>query len=100
MQSRITALISRSSQQFSAGMDEDAQRCAVISRDSACQQYVLNAMQHYAKALALDSKHVYLALPRLLSLWFEFTAMTGKEGDLDSNTSNRAVKAEDLIRTY
>lgn len=31
-------------------------------------------MEHYAGALQQSSKHVYHALPRLLSLWFELTA--------------------------
>ena len=36
-------------------------------------------MKHYAETVCLDMKHVYQALPRLLSLWFEFNAI-GKGG--------------------
>ena len=32
-------------------------------------------MKHYATSLSLDVKHVYQSLPRLLSLWFDFTSM-------------------------
>jgi len=47
-----------------------------MSRDKACQRYLQLAIHHYAVSLQLEVKHVYQALPRLLSLWFDFTAIT------------------------
>lgn len=57
------------------GVDEDLVRTSVIYLDAVCQGYILSAMRHYAIALKLDSKHVYQALPRLLSLWFDFASI-------------------------
>ena len=76
MQSRVAALANRlSDPQLAFGVDEDLVRSNVIFRDPICHRYVLLAIQHYATALKLDTKHVYQALPRLLSLWFDFTAI-------------------------
>lgn len=74
LQSRIKALKGRSLDHF-AGTDDDSQRSHTMSRDKTCQRYVVLAVTHYAEALVLDVKHVYQALPRLLSLWFDFTAI-------------------------
>lgn len=57
------------------GSDDDELMYQIIASDSVSQKYVLQVMQHYIKSLCLDSKHVYQALPRLLSLWFEFTSI-------------------------
>lgn len=48
--------------------------------DKTCQVHVLLAMKHYAEALKLGTKHVYRALPRLLSIWFEVTSSRSAEG--------------------
>jgi hypothetical protein len=72
MQSRVTAWASRSS---SFVVEEDMVRASVIFRDTTSQKYILLAMSHYATALKLDAKHVYQALPRLLSLWFDFASI-------------------------
>jgi hypothetical protein len=88
MQSRVTALATRSSeQQLLYGADEDLVRANIIFQDKTCQKYILTAMEHYAKALKLDSKHVYQALPRLLSLWFDFTSIQKDKIISDSNVA-------------
>jgi len=53
---------------------EEVARFNVLYRNKACQNYILLAIRHYTEALNLDTKHVYQALPRLLSLWFDFLA--------------------------
>jgi hypothetical protein len=76
MRSRLTAMASRYLEKETLyGLDEDEVRNNVIFRDKTCQNYTLLAMNHYATALALDTKHVYQALPRLLSLWFDFVSV-------------------------
>lgn len=79
MQSRVTALASQYfDQEALHGVDEDLVRTSIIFRDLACHKYILMAMNHYATALKLDPKHVYQALPRLLSLWFDFASIDPK----------------------
>jgi hypothetical protein len=53
---------------------EDVARFTVFYKDRQCQQYVLLAIENYAECLYLDLKHVYQALPKLLSLWFDFVS--------------------------
>lgn len=76
IQSRVAAM---TREYFDAkvlhGVDEDLVRTSVIYLDAVCQGYILSSMRHYAISLRLDSKHVYQALPRLLSLWFDFTSI-------------------------
>jgi hypothetical protein len=55
--------------------DDEQLRSHTISSDRACIRYVVLAIKHYAEALILDVKHVYQVLPRLLSLWFDFTSI-------------------------
>lgn len=74
LQSRILALQGRSSDHL-ARTDDDWQRNHTITHDKNCMRYVVLAVKHYAEAVVLDIKHVYQALPRLLSLWFDFTAI-------------------------
>lgn len=88
MQSRVVALAREyHDEKVSHGVDEDLVRTSVIFRDSICQEYILNAMKHYAIALKLDSKHVYEALPRLLSLWFDFASIDPKQQVVPDDTS-------------
>jgi hypothetical protein len=63
-----------------AGADDDHLRNHIVSRDKACIRYVVLAIKHYAEALILDVKHVYQVLPRLLSLWFDFTGIGKQNG--------------------
>ena len=57
------------------GMDDDLVRFHSLYRDKICHRYILLAIEHYATTLKLDMKHVYHALPRLLSLWFDFVSV-------------------------
>jgi hypothetical protein len=74
------ALQRRSSEHY-LGTDEDILRNRTIAQDRTCQKHVLLAIKHYAEALSIDTKHVYQALPRLLSLWFDFTSIKKKAGE-------------------
>lgn len=58
-----------------ARMDDEGNRSDAIYRDAISQAYILQAMEHYGASLRQSLKHVYHALPRLLSLWFELTAI-------------------------
>ena len=60
------------------GSDENEIRSEVILRDPICQSHTLLAMRVYAAALKIDTKHVFQALPRLLSLWFDLVSV-GRE---------------------
>lgn len=60
--------------------DDDASRARILCNDFLCQKYIRRAIQHYSTALMHDLKHVYQALPRLLSLWFDFTGIQLDQG--------------------
>lgn len=74
LQSRIVALHGRVPDRV-PGITDEKLRNLIISKDKACIRYIVLAVRHYAEALVLDVKHVYQALPRLLSLWFDFTSI-------------------------
>lgn len=57
------------------GIDDNGIRNKIILRDHVCQTHTLLAMHRYASALKMDTKHVYQALPRLLSLWFDLVSV-------------------------
>lgn len=76
----------------SRGDEDDAMRFDVLCKDRPCQQYILLAIEHYALTLKLDMKHVYQALPRLLSLWFDFVSLEPPE--LDPDGSLGSIKRE------
>jgi hypothetical protein len=80
--------LQRRSSEHSLGTDEDLVRSRTIAQDRTCQKHVLLAIKHYAEAMSLDTKHVYQALPRLLSLWFDFTSI-GKNA-AESQPSQKA----------
>lgn len=61
--------------QLSGNSDDDAIRARLMSKDKVCQKYILQAMFQYGQSLCLGQKHIFQALPRLLTLWFEFTAI-------------------------
>jgi serine/threonine-protein kinase ATR len=56
--------------------NDNAVRFNALYRDKACQNFILLAMENYTECLFLDSKHLYQALPRLLSLWFDFVSVS------------------------
>jgi hypothetical protein len=74
------------------GMEEDVIRFNALYRDNVCHQYILLAIEHYATTLKLDMKHVYQALPRLLSLWFDFVSVQPPSSD--DNVPPGALKPE------
>jgi serine/threonine-protein kinase ATR len=57
------------------GIDDNEIRSNIILQDHVCQTHTLLAMDRYASALKMDTKHVYQALPRLLSLWFDLVSV-------------------------
>lgn len=79
LESRVLALQRRSPDIALGGVEEEKLRGRCISCDKTCQRYTLLAIKHYFEALSLNTKHVYQALPRLLSLWFELTSLTYSE---------------------
>lgn len=82
LETRIAALADRTGESGHLSSDEDMIRASIILRDDSCQRYLLLAMEQYINALKFNSKHVYQALPRLLSLWFDFTSF--QAGELDT----------------
>ena len=78
LQSRIVALHGRVPDRVT-GITDEKLRNLIVSRDKACIRYVVLAIRHFAEALILDVKHVYQALPRLLSLWFDFTSIPSQK---------------------
>ena len=76
--SRIEALsgdVSEGQRKGTRSTGDDEQWTKMMRSDVGCQKYLLQAMEEYGRALQLGTKHVYQALPRLLSLWFEFTSI-------------------------
>ena len=63
------------------GMEEDLVRFHALYRDRVCHKYILLAIEHYATTLRRDMKQVYHALPRLLSLWFDFVSLRPPSSD-------------------
>jgi serine/threonine-protein kinase ATR len=78
LRSRIIAILRKSPEGRSRESD-DILDGFVVAHDRACQRYILLAIKHYVEALIIDIRHVYQALPRLLSLWFEFTSIGSTE---------------------
>lgn len=79
LQSRIATLQGRVRDDSTPIEDDDeTRRNQIIASDSICQSYIILCIQHYAETLRIDVKlhrYVYQALPRLLSLWFDFSAV-------------------------
>jgi hypothetical protein len=49
-------------------------------------------MEQYGEALKIGPKHVYEALPRLLSMWFDFTAI--EKADTSKSTQPYGVSGK------
>lgn len=64
------------------------ERNQIVCADYISQDYLVLSLELYLRAMTLNSKHVYQALPRLLSLWFEFNAMAPQP---KTATSKRAL---------
>ncbi|KAL3923955.1 MAG: hypothetical protein SGILL_001342, partial [Bacillariaceae sp.] len=72
----LNKVVSRTfEKESSSEADDDVMRFNVLYRDRACQNFIVMAMKNYTQCLNLDTKHVYQALPRLLSLWFDFVSV-------------------------
>jgi hypothetical protein len=79
LQSRIATLQGRVLDDSSLiDDDDDNRRNQIIAGDRTCQSYIILCIQHYAETLRIVVKlhrYVYQALPRLLSLWFDFCSV-------------------------
>jgi len=95
MESRINAL----SNNRDIKADDDSSRIEIMKKDISCQKYLLQAMNEYGEAVRLSQKHVFEALPKILTLWFEFTAIEGKEKESDVLHRNQD-KVNQLVATY
>lgn len=71
--------IAKSTGQMTLSVNNNTNRASAISRDDKCQKLLIDSVNHYGIALQLGQKHVYQALPRFLSLWLEFTAISGPD---------------------
>ena len=91
LDSRINVLAS----QTSGNTDDDSVKANIISKDAICQKYILNAMMQYGEALTLSQKHIFQALPRLLTLWFEFT-----EIEINEEVRNKQEEANEIMVKY
>jgi serine/threonine-protein kinase ATR len=75
LHSVLEARISGIAQHEGLSAEDEAVREYALSADINCQNYLYMAMEQYLSALSVNSNHVYQALPRFLSLWFEYTAI-------------------------
>lgn len=95
LQARMTAMVNGVSGRESLnGVDENEIRGEVILRDAICQTHTLLAMRMYAAALKIDTKHVFQALPRLLSLWFDLVSVAREQVPGESGSK------QDPLRKY
>ncbi|GMH94147.1 hypothetical protein TL16_g12821, partial [Triparma laevis f. inornata] len=62
----------RGEEEEGSGMGEKERRMAILKEDTTCHKYLKTAVYEYFKALAMGDKHMYQAMPRLLTLWFDF----------------------------
>lgn len=90
LEARIAALSPQLTNGTQAAQEAHARKL-LLSEDIPCQKYVVQSIQQYISAIKLDSKHLYQALPRLLSLLFEFTL-------LDGSMIRKNKKRDDLVQ--
>lgn len=90
LQARILALRGQALTQIS-GADDEMHRNYSMASDETCQRYLRLAINHYAISLQLQVKHVYQSLPRLLSLWFDFTAIKHVSKTSGSNETQASI---------
>jgi hypothetical protein len=89
MQARVAALASKFVNDGFQTKDEDSRRSCLVASDLPCQKYIMLSMTHYVAALKISTKHVYQALPRLLSSWFEFTSIQSGQVEAFFNDSSK-----------
>ena len=76
--------IAKSTGQTGHDVDNNASRTNAIGCDEKCQKLLIDSISHYGIALQLGQKHIFQALPRLLAMWLEFTAIdnSNRSGEL------------------
>lgn len=62
--------------------DDETARAKIIIGEKSCHKYIMEAIKEYMEALTLGQKHVFQALPRMLTLWFDFNAIQGGDDEL------------------
>lgn len=93
LQARMAAMVHGVSGRESLnGVDENEIRGEVIMRDPICQTHTLLAMRVYAAALKIDTKHVFQALPRLLSLWFDLVSVAREQLPSESGSKQDPLR--------
>ena len=103
LESRIMAFASQMNHQSKIQKmtkNDDHMRKTIISNDQNCQKYVLMAIEEYLNALSLGQKHIFQALPRLLTLWFDFTSIEVEEDIKNSNddlAKETKIKSQKLL---
>ena len=95
LESRILVLIGDNIR----GADDEMIRSAVIQKDQSSQRYILEALKEFGEALRLGLKHVFQALPRFLTLWFEFTGIPVTEKSPEVFSSNQDA-ANEIVVNY
>jgi serine/threonine-protein kinase ATR len=80
-------------------MDEDSFRRISLARDRTCQKYLVLAVKHFLEALGLDLKHLFQSLPRLLSLWFEFSSIADEDARSERHTLDLSSQPNSQLRT-
>lgn len=98
LESRILALADRAGEDQQVSGDESFIRGSIVLQDQSCQRYLLLAMEQYVNALKFSSKHVYQALPRLLSLWFDFTSF--QLAELEGGAGTKSQRPEGAAGEY
>ena len=78
-----------------ADRDRDRDRSADLmwlpgSVDAATSEYVVWAMQNYARGLMRGTRYMFHALPRLLTLWFNFGTAVASEAVADEGRTRFA----------
>jgi len=48
-------------------------------------EHLIQAIDHYGAALNLGVKHLFQSLPRLLTMWLEFTSLGDKDAKSAGN---------------
>ena len=86
LEARISALKNKNRH---LSNDDDAVRLYTLREDSICHRYLLSAMREYGDALEISEKHIYQSLPRLLTMWFDFTALSS---DISKTSSKNRRK--------
>ena len=99
-ETKVTSLIEN--QRSKQGIDEDSLREWAIGSDCKCRGYLLDAMQSYLRALSFGDKHLLQAMPRLLTIWFDLTAVKEEMADVSDDACEllreSQIKANKLIR--